>query len=194
MQHCISKKCHRKVIVKRGLCWKHYNDPKYNDKTIDYRKLPKANRKAIIKDNIAYIPLGNNKGFAIVDKHNAWVDKYPWCLGKHKYAHSKINGKSVLLHVLLFGKHGKLCNDHINRNRLDNRSSNMRIVSRAINNRNRHLSNRNKSGYMGVSWHQQTKKWNVTITANYKRYNLGLYTDLEDAVLARKEAEKLYWE
>jgi hypothetical protein len=33
----------------------------------------------------------------------------------------------------------------------------------------------------GVSWHRQSRKWNVRLTADGKRHNLGLYVNREDA-------------
>jgi hypothetical protein len=41
--------------------------------------------------------------------------------------------------------------DHVNRNRLDNRRSNLRVVSLAQNNGNRR--------YVGVSWHKGAGRW-----------------------------------
>ena len=134
----------------------------------------KANRKAIIKGNIAYIPLGTNKkDFAIVDKKNAWIDKYPWCLASHKYPHTKIENKYILMHVLLYGKKEGLCIDHINRNKKDNRELNIRFVTRTINNRNISISKLNISGYTGISFSKTRKQWYAYITSNYKKISLG---------------------
>ncbi|SDY29368.1 AP2 domain-containing protein [Eubacterium barkeri] len=50
-------------------------------------------------------------------------------------------------------------------------------------------SKANKSGYKGVSWSKQRKKWIASITFKGKQYNLGGYEKIEDAVKARRKAE-----
>lgn len=38
-----------------------------------------------------------------------------------------------------------------------------------------------------------TIKYRVSITANYKRINLGHYDTLDEAIVVRKIAEEKYW-
>lgn len=83
--------------------------------------------------------------------------------------------------------------DHINRIRTDNRMANLREVTNKQNQQNRSKSSHNTSGHPGVSWHKQRSKWQATITHNYKLIHLGYFENLEDAVAARKAAEKFYW-
>ena len=83
--------------------------------------------------------------------------------------------------------------DHINRNRSDNRISNLRAVTNKQNMQNAGKRRDNTSGYQGVSWHKHGSKWQVGIVHNQKRMHLGLFDDLEAAIAARKAAEKLYW-
>lgn len=52
------------------------------------------------------------------------------------------------------------------------------------------VSKSNKSGYKGIHPHKQTGKWVAQITFKKKKYYLGIYENLEDAVKARKEAEE----
>jgi hypothetical protein len=54
---------------------------------------------------------------------------------------------------------------------------------------NRIYSN-NTSGVKGVSWVKHYCKWNAYITFQKKRYNLGYYTNIEDAIHVRKVAEE----
>jgi hypothetical protein len=83
--------------------------------------------------------------------------------------------------------------DHINRIRTDNRISNLREVSHKQNHQNRSKSSHNTSGHSGVIWKKQNSKWNSQIVHNQKHIHLGYFTNLEDAIAARKAAEKLYW-
>jgi hypothetical protein len=83
--------------------------------------------------------------------------------------------------------------DHINRNRSDNRISNLREVTNKQNHQNRSKPSNNTSGHPGVSWHKRDSKWLSSIRHNYKKTHLGYFTNIEDAIAARKAAEKLYW-
>jgi len=71
--------------------------------------------------------------------------------------------------------------DHINHATLDCRSENLRRATRAENNRNARLSRRNTSGYKGVSWDPQARKWVALIMADRKRRFLGLFETAEEA-------------
>jgi hypothetical protein len=86
--------------------------------------------------------------------------------------------------------------DHINRDKSDNRIENLRIVTPKENAKNRDYSNgwsNNTSGKTGVHWNSLSKKWWARIKVDNKRINLGLYDNIEDAILARQEAEKIYF-
>ena len=83
--------------------------------------------------------------------------------------------------------------DHINRIRTDNRIANLRDVSHKQNMQNASKPSNNTSGHPGVSWHKQKSKWQARIAHNYKQIHLGYFTGIEDAITARKAAEKLYW-
>lgn len=80
--------------------------------------------------------------------------------------------------------------DHKNQVRDDNRWRNLRKSSYAINNKNVSMQKRNTSGYVGVNYHKETKKWQATIGVNGKLVGLGYFDKKEDAVSARKEAEE----
>lgn len=83
--------------------------------------------------------------------------------------------------------------DHINRNKLDNRRENLRIVTRKTNSYNLPVCKRNTSGVRGVSWHKTRGKWRAHIYKDYKQIHLGVFTTFEDAIAARQRAEKEHW-
>ena len=82
--------------------------------------------------------------------------------------------------------------DHINRDKADNRISNLRDVTNAENHRNRSANSNNKSGHLGVYWVKRTGRWEAAITVNWVKIPLGQYDQLEDAIAARKAAEAKY--
>jgi hypothetical protein len=81
--------------------------------------------------------------------------------------------------------------DHINGDPTDNRISNLRIVDSTANNRNMARSSLNTSGVPGVVWHNRDKKWTASIRpGGGARTYLGYFEEFEDAVAARKAAER----
>ncbi len=82
--------------------------------------------------------------------------------------------------------------DHIDGNTSNNRLANLRVTNTAGNARNSSRSVHNTSGYTGVSWDTSRDKWFVSIGVNYRTIPLGRFDNLEDAVEARKKAEKHY--
>jgi len=79
--------------------------------------------------------------------------------------------------------------DHINGNRADNSFANLRNVNRQENLRNRKLGPRNSSGFHGV-YRAYWGAWQAYIGVGNKAKCLGAFKTLEEAVTARKEAEK----
>ncbi|MHA2022748.1 MAG: HNH endonuclease [Candidatus Thorarchaeota archaeon] len=79
--------------------------------------------------------------------------------------------------------------DHINRNPLDNRKSNLRFCSKSRNMFNIGIPTHNTSGVVGVCWSKREKKWSAYIERNGRRRSLGNFLLFEDAVQVRKDAE-----
>ena len=113
------------------------------------------------------------------------------------YLAVKVRGQIYKAHRLAWlyglGEWPKLDIDHINRNRSDNRIANLREVTHKQNLQNAGKYSHNTSGHTGVYWLKQSSKWRAHIKHNYKYIHLGCFTTIEDAIAARKAAEKLYW-
>ena len=62
--------------------------------------------------------------------------QYTWHYHHTGYFHASKDGGKITLHLLLMGKDSSRVIDHINRDKLDNRRSNLRVVSRSINSTN----------------------------------------------------------
>lgn len=80
--------------------------------------------------------------------------------------------------------------DHIDRDKLNNKWSNLREVSRRCNLRNCDIRETNKSGITGVSWSKEKRLWVASITINYKMIQLGRFPSIKSAAIARYNAEK----
>jgi len=82
--------------------------------------------------------------------------------------------------------------DHEYGNRKNNKIKYLRLASDSQNQMNHiKLRSDNTSGVTGVSWHKVKKKWQAMIKAG-KTIHLGHFINKEDAIQARKEAEKKY--
>ena len=119
------------------------------------------------------------------------------CQDGQGYRQIKVQSRLYQAHRLawlyVYGEWPKLNIDHINRNRSDNRISNLRDVSQKQNGQNAGKPSSNTSGHTGIYWHKRDSKWVAQIRHSYKLIHLGCFTDREEAIAARKAAEKLYW-
>lgn len=123
------------------------------------------------------------------------IKDYSWSMDKAGYvigSPSK-NRKQIHLHVLVMNPDSKQDVDHINHNPSDNRKINLRNVTRSQNQMNVGLSRNNKSGITGVHFDSTNEKWVAQIGIDRKRKNLGKFDNFDDAVKARREAEKKYF-
>lgn len=83
--------------------------------------------------------------------------------------------------------------DHINRDRLDNRLSNLRACTVQENNFNRGVSKNNKLGIKGVCFDKYKGKYKATIGHNNKKYHIGYYDTVDEAKKAYDEqARKIF--
>lgn len=114
------------------------------------------------------IPLRNRSGEIIGetlvdDEDFGLLGDEPWCLTNSGYAIAARRSKgSRLMHRVILGleKGDKRVGDHINRDKLDNRRSNLRILTPAQSNQNQKpAGRRGSSTYRGVTWVAHRRKW-----------------------------------
>lgn len=72
--------------------------------------------------------------------------------------------------------------DHINRDKSDNRWSNLREVTVSQNMCNVPIKPSNTSGYIGVVWDKARGKWRAQIRINGVKKNLGRFDELSKAI------------
>lgn len=83
--------------------------------------------------------------------------------------------------------------DHRNRNKKDNRWSNLREATASQNGANRRFSRNNTSGFKGVTFHKGTSKWQAGRRFGEKFVHLGLFETREEAAMAYQRAmQKTY--
>jgi hypothetical protein len=149
-----------------------------------------------VEGEIAYVPLPcgteaiiDAEDAEIVGHHNWWLD------GGYVVTYRPTgNGRyrSLGLHRLVMGEpEGKMV-DHRNGNKLDNRKAFLRPATHAENMRNARIRDDNTSGHKGVTWSKRAQKWHAKIQHEGKSLHLGLFTDMEEAAKAYREAALKY--
>jgi hypothetical protein len=124
---------------------------------------------------------GTKPGDVMASKHNAG------------YLVGRIDRQPYLLHRLAwFYVHGVWPTDqidHVNRNRSDNRLSNLRECDGAGNCQNVKPHADGSSGVLGVSFHRGARKWLAQITVKGRHVHLGLFEDKHEAGAAYLQAK-----
>lgn len=149
----------------------------------------------VISNNFAILYTSNNEPFIIDIDDLEKVSKVCWSRGNKTYGYPVgwYKGKLIRLNRFIMNCPEGMIVDHMNHNCLDNRKSNLRIVTKQQNSINKRVLEANSSGYTGVVWDKSRNKWQARIRYNGKHIFLGRYDNIEDAVSARVEAEKQYF-
>ena len=145
---------------------------------------------------IGYDSKGNEFWFDLEDYD--LIKDYCW-YKHHEYFEANDTSvkpkKHIALHKLIMNDlENKYDIDHIKtESKFDNRKSNLRIATRSQNNTNKDIMNCNTSGATGVRWHSRDCIWEAWVNVDKKHKYLGRYKNFDDAVKARKDAEKIYY-
>jgi len=85
--------------------------------------------------------------------------------------------------------------DHADRDTLNCMKGNLRVCTQSQNKMNTKKQINNDSGHTGVYFdtHLKNPKWMAFIQVNYKRKHLGYFNTYSEAVIAREEAEEIYF-
>ena len=123
-------------------------------------------------------------------------DKKVGCISTYGYLTVWVGGSVCQLHrvvwVYVYGQLPFYGIDHINGDRLDNRILNLRDVDQSENTKNRRKSKNNTSGFNGVFWDNKLNKWRARVSVNKSIIYLGSFTNKDDAIAARIEANIKY--
>ncbi len=184
-------------VIRAEYCNRHYQQMK---KWGEVRFSRGDKNEYILHDEYAEVKLYDNdlkeKARAIIDLDDVERCKeYKWTLRNDDYVASKKNYNHIKLHRFIARTPKGLHTDHINKNRLDNRKSNLKICTQQENNKNKGMYKTNKSGYRGVDIRvfKDRTVYDAGMRFEGVSYYLGRFNTLEEAIKARREGEKQFY-
>ena len=178
-----------------ALCPKHYNQLVRYGTIIDPSGCSERDKnKIIFHDNYAEMIVHNYSSqcdeSVLIDLDDVdRVAQYKWHLNvqpdryNYKTVCGYCNGKTVKLHRFIMMYDGNKVVDHINRNTLDNRKCNLRIVTATQNKQN--------VDPCGI-YIRPNGKWSAAFQREKKQIYVGTFNSPEEAKLARNIAIQEY--
>src|SRR3990167_473031 len=134
------------------------------------------------------LKLSKGKVAIIDDEDFEKVSQWRWCAfwnGWKWYVKRTYKKNSVIyLHRFITDAPKGVEVDHKNGDGLDNRKENLRVCTRTENSRNRAQQKNNTSGYKGVSWNKERRKWDAKIKVGKKHVFIGRFKTKEEAARA----------
>lgn len=134
----------------------------------------------------------------LIDNNVQGLEAVAWHISDRGYIRTSTKHGFTPLHRIVLAIHGidipnGMQVDHINRNKLDNRLSNLRVVTPAQNNLNKPVASTKKASiYKGV--HKTASgRWQAMIWHKGKNHGLGSYETPEEAAMVYDmKAKELY--
>jgi hypothetical protein len=131
----------------------------------------------------------------VTSSHNAKAGQIAGCRNRSGYLVIRIDDRLYYAHRLawlyVYGEWPQNDTDHINGDKSDNRLSNLRPATRSQNCINKPETKRNTSGVCGVGRFKD--KWRAYIHVDGRYISLGHYESKDQAVSARRDAERQYY-
>lgn len=121
----------------------------------------------LVGQEAGYVGTGNYR-VVMINEQNYAVHRIIWKM---------INGSDPLEEI-----------DHKNNDRLDNKWSNLREATHSQNNHNVPVKKHSVSGIKGIRCIKG--RWYATIRKDYKQYHIGVFDDVNSAIMAHADAAK----
>lgn len=179
---CKVEWCNNKPVW-NDYCRNHYNEIRKYGTITNNRPKGKRNEYIIHSDYAEMIIYGDNntiKARVLIDKEDVnKLKQYSFRYQEGLYVKTFIKNKTRYLHRIIMDYDGELEIDHINRNKLDNRKCNLRIVNRKVNANN---ITRKDTCYITKIKRNLNKPYCLKIKGKF----IGYYKTLDEALLVKR--------
>lgn len=138
------------------------------------------------------IPLTRGYYTLVDDEDYNWLNRESWCWD-HGYAVRKQNGRKISMHRVILGAPDGIQVDHINLDKLDNRRCNLRLCTTSENMHNTTRQRSNRTGFKGIWWRRDRRRWMACISVRGKRVYLGSFLSRQAAAAAYDMAAVRYF-
>ena len=161
---------------------------------IDFTRNRRTPNEILLFEDHAEMILYTNGNIPIVERAIIDLDdvdrvkKYRWHITNGYIRNGKMQ---IFLHNFIMNHKPtkESIADHKNRKRSDCRKQNLEITTYQKNGINKGKQSNNTSGFPGVSWDKEKKKYESYIKIKRKKKFLGYFVNIEDAIEKRKDAE-----
>ena len=148
-------------------------------KTIQLYKGKEPTNKYAVVDDDMYESLSQHQWKVLNTKWGTYAKRYETITGTGK-------AKSILMHREIMSPPSGMMVDHINGDGLDNRKSNLRVVTPAENNLNRKaIQKNNTTGYTGVYRSKTKGAYTANVQSSGKVWYLGTFRCPIEAAIFR---------
>lgn len=179
MKHCKIQDCGRR-IKGLGYCKLHYDRFKKHGDPLN---------------------TGRNHGLVDTPEYKAWCHMKERCNNPKSALYGRYGGRGITVcddwnnsFKKFYADMGKRPTPAHSLERIDNNDGyypkNCKWATKLEQVLNRNANKNNTSGYRGVTWYPQGKKWQAQIFINYKHISLGYFSNPEDAYAAYLKAKE----
>ena len=142
------------------------------------------------------IPLTRGMATLVDDEDYAWLSKWTWYATEGRcgcfYAARGTKQRTYEMQREILDPERRAARevkaDHIDGNTLNNQRWNLRLVSNSVSNINRRIFKNNKSGYRGVWFSAEKRRFKAQISVSGTRVLLGSFDTAEEAAEAYNRA------
>ena len=156
-------------------------------------KLPGNFRRGVLRpskiniypDHIGIIANNTGNEFMFDLDMRDIAKEHGWSENGSGYLGARIASMPMSAHYLVIGipPEGYIV-DHRDRNRKNNKRNNLRFITISQNAMNSMLCSNNSSGFRGVSWDKNRKKWHASLRHFGKTLNIGRFSSAVEAAVA----------